>query len=357
MGSDLKNRIIFTVFILCVYRFGTYVPLTGIDPEATPGVMQMQSDWSKFMHLKKSGKLKKNGVEAYAEEDDDVKAVGEGGGGKVAAIETKKTTGGGRGIGGGRRGTKKTTAIETNMEDDGNLDIVNLKNSTMTNITSYENIGVEISDPNTGVVNNDITPQVINADYKYIELNYDSTNTTTITGFSDPTIPPITVSTTVGAPDPIVSDNSLIAHYKFDSLALLGKDNVGSKDLTISSVSFNPNGEVDGFASFSSTGQYLTKSSFGLDFNAIYPANGLSFSLWVNIPSSGGEYYAHIFMLGVHNTNGRFVLFLLNFDKNLFLQKVEIWELNPHFWLIILGYIMLLILVQVVLLQFMKTEY
>jgi len=26
-GGDLKNRIIFTVLLLCVYRFGTYVPL------------------------------------------------------------------------------------------------------------------------------------------------------------------------------------------------------------------------------------------------------------------------------------------------------------------------------------------
>ena len=40
MGSDLKNRIIFTVFILCVYRFGTYVPLTGIDPEALQTLME-----------------------------------------------------------------------------------------------------------------------------------------------------------------------------------------------------------------------------------------------------------------------------------------------------------------------------
>ena len=40
MGSDLKNRIIFTVFILCVYRFGTYVPLTGIDPEALQSLME-----------------------------------------------------------------------------------------------------------------------------------------------------------------------------------------------------------------------------------------------------------------------------------------------------------------------------
>ena len=31
--SDLKNRIIFTIFILSIYRLGTFVPLPGIDPE------------------------------------------------------------------------------------------------------------------------------------------------------------------------------------------------------------------------------------------------------------------------------------------------------------------------------------
>ena len=31
--NDLKNRIIFTIFILAVYRFGTFVPIPGIDPE------------------------------------------------------------------------------------------------------------------------------------------------------------------------------------------------------------------------------------------------------------------------------------------------------------------------------------
>ena len=32
-NNDLKNRIIFTIFILAVYRLGTFVPLPGIDPE------------------------------------------------------------------------------------------------------------------------------------------------------------------------------------------------------------------------------------------------------------------------------------------------------------------------------------
>ena len=32
-SNDLKNRILFTIFILAIYRLGTFVPLPGIDPE------------------------------------------------------------------------------------------------------------------------------------------------------------------------------------------------------------------------------------------------------------------------------------------------------------------------------------
>ena len=38
--NDLKNRILFTIFILAVYRFGTFVPLPGIDPEQLQVMMQ-----------------------------------------------------------------------------------------------------------------------------------------------------------------------------------------------------------------------------------------------------------------------------------------------------------------------------
>ncbi|MDA9624020.1 preprotein translocase subunit SecY [Pelagibacteraceae bacterium] len=38
-ASDLKNRIIFTILILIVYRLGTYVPLSGIDPESLKEIM------------------------------------------------------------------------------------------------------------------------------------------------------------------------------------------------------------------------------------------------------------------------------------------------------------------------------
>ena len=38
-ASDLKKRIFFTILILIVYRLGTYVPLTGIDPSALKEIM------------------------------------------------------------------------------------------------------------------------------------------------------------------------------------------------------------------------------------------------------------------------------------------------------------------------------
>jgi len=38
-GNDLKNRIIFTILILCVYRLGTYIPLPGIDPASLHSLM------------------------------------------------------------------------------------------------------------------------------------------------------------------------------------------------------------------------------------------------------------------------------------------------------------------------------
>ena len=33
-ATDLKNRIFFTIFLLIIYRLGTYVPLAGIDPDS-----------------------------------------------------------------------------------------------------------------------------------------------------------------------------------------------------------------------------------------------------------------------------------------------------------------------------------
>ena len=38
-AKDLKNRIFFTILILAIYRLGTYVPLSGIDPLALKEIM------------------------------------------------------------------------------------------------------------------------------------------------------------------------------------------------------------------------------------------------------------------------------------------------------------------------------
>ena len=39
-SHDLRNRIFFTLFILSVYRFGTFVPIPGIDPEQLQVMME-----------------------------------------------------------------------------------------------------------------------------------------------------------------------------------------------------------------------------------------------------------------------------------------------------------------------------
>ena len=39
-SSDLKNRILFTIFILAIYRLGTFVPLPGIDPGQLQSLME-----------------------------------------------------------------------------------------------------------------------------------------------------------------------------------------------------------------------------------------------------------------------------------------------------------------------------
>ena len=40
MDKDLKNRIYFTIMVLCVYRLGTYIPLPGIDAQSLQTMMQ-----------------------------------------------------------------------------------------------------------------------------------------------------------------------------------------------------------------------------------------------------------------------------------------------------------------------------
>jgi len=39
-SNDLRNRILFTLFILAIYRLGTFVPLPGIDPEQLQTMME-----------------------------------------------------------------------------------------------------------------------------------------------------------------------------------------------------------------------------------------------------------------------------------------------------------------------------
>ena len=39
-SNDLRNRILFTVFILSIYRLGTFVPLPGIDPQQLQVLME-----------------------------------------------------------------------------------------------------------------------------------------------------------------------------------------------------------------------------------------------------------------------------------------------------------------------------
>ena len=39
-SNDLRNRILFTIFILSIYRLGTFVPLPGIDPTQLQTLME-----------------------------------------------------------------------------------------------------------------------------------------------------------------------------------------------------------------------------------------------------------------------------------------------------------------------------
>ena len=44
-ATDLKNRIFFTIFLLIIYRLGTYVPLAGIDPDALKEIMSSSNSY------------------------------------------------------------------------------------------------------------------------------------------------------------------------------------------------------------------------------------------------------------------------------------------------------------------------
>ena len=38
-SNDLRNRILFTILVLSVYRLGTYIPLSGIDSQSLQTLM------------------------------------------------------------------------------------------------------------------------------------------------------------------------------------------------------------------------------------------------------------------------------------------------------------------------------
>ena len=52
-SGDLKNRILFTIFILAIYRLGTFVPLPGIDPAQLQSLMEGNQKvcWACLMFL------------------------------------------------------------------------------------------------------------------------------------------------------------------------------------------------------------------------------------------------------------------------------------------------------------------
>ena len=52
-SNDLRNRILFTVFILAIYRLGTFVPLPGIDPNQLQILMEgnQKGLWGCLMFL------------------------------------------------------------------------------------------------------------------------------------------------------------------------------------------------------------------------------------------------------------------------------------------------------------------
>ena len=51
--NDLRNRILFTIFILAIYRLGTFVPLPGIDPNQLQVLMEgnQKGYWECLMFL------------------------------------------------------------------------------------------------------------------------------------------------------------------------------------------------------------------------------------------------------------------------------------------------------------------
>ena len=49
-SNDLRNRIVFTIIILSIYRLGTFVPLPGIDPATITNINGRKSKRT-FRHV------------------------------------------------------------------------------------------------------------------------------------------------------------------------------------------------------------------------------------------------------------------------------------------------------------------
>ena len=61
-NNDLRNRILFTILILSVYRLGTYIPLPGIDPESLKELMQSnQKGLMGMFNIFSGGAINRNG--------------------------------------------------------------------------------------------------------------------------------------------------------------------------------------------------------------------------------------------------------------------------------------------------------
>ena len=61
--KDLKNRILFTIMMLCVYRLGTYIPLPGIDAQSLQTLMQSkQSGILGMLNIFSGGAIKRMAI-------------------------------------------------------------------------------------------------------------------------------------------------------------------------------------------------------------------------------------------------------------------------------------------------------
>ena len=63
LKNDLKNRIYFTIMMLCVYRLGTYIPLPGIDAQSLQTLMQSkQSGILGMLNIFSGGAIKRMAI-------------------------------------------------------------------------------------------------------------------------------------------------------------------------------------------------------------------------------------------------------------------------------------------------------